>query len=803
MSATLSHFHFLLSYWRPVNTEMLSKPFNDALRTFTAVNRAPSAHFLRYKDGVYAIDADKGYDSETVLSLLGQAMEKMLVLPAEKFEQYKRANSHTLKEEDKNQPDTYNFSVMGDFLMRSQLDAHDERLPGTGMFDLKTRACVAVRMDVQNFQLGAGYQIKHLNGNWESFEREYFDMIRAAFLKYSLQARIGRMDGMFICYHNTERVFGFQYIPLEDMDLAIHGTKQRVGDLEFKYSIQLWNEIMERATKRFPKQSLRIVYETRDGEEPYMDVFVEPMEEEYIEKLQTRQQSDLDSFMQTLKEKYQYARKQMAITGDQKLDALDEDKRSAEIAKRLEQLQEEEELQEARRREELEEEEDDEEASSDRDFAQIAESEEVDEEHGQATLADVEAAHILANFQEGKASGQTAEGEEEVSATAAPESDLHEGGETSNTEEVEAQAMSTIHAPPVMPEIPGDVVEEAVPTILLGPRRDGVESEDTESSVLVPKNAKALESNENVEEQANPGSLPDSAYEAESPSAETEGVALEIGKEDVVTDEEVVEQVDPGSLPEEAEPTLSKIEDVSPENPMEEHNTAATAEEAIEESNEVALKEDQNADLQKEPSSKSDESTPSSQGSEDGAEKGESSAEKVFHESHRNVGDMLEILKQAKNTGRAKTDPFTRIRLENKLLPPIFHARLHINNYVNGKLVHRPTHLKETDDWTVKYMLNVIESKETSWRRYLACLENRRRLMSESSGGSLENTQSSFYKELSKLSRRGRDEVREEMLRERGKEKTVWMSRKMKEIVESWRKEELPPALEKEVAEEV
>jgi hypothetical protein len=31
--------------------------------------------------------------------------------------------------------------------MRSQLDAYDPRLPGTGMFDLKTRAAVSIRME--------------------------------------------------------------------------------------------------------------------------------------------------------------------------------------------------------------------------------------------------------------------------------------------------------------------------------------------------------------------------------------------------------------------------------------------------------------------------------------------------------------------------------------------------------------------------------------------------------------------------------------------------------------------------------
>jgi hypothetical protein len=33
-------------------------------------------------------------------------------------------------------------------------------------------------------------------------------------IRVSFQARIGDMDGIFVAYHNTARVFGFQYLPL-------------------------------------------------------------------------------------------------------------------------------------------------------------------------------------------------------------------------------------------------------------------------------------------------------------------------------------------------------------------------------------------------------------------------------------------------------------------------------------------------------------------------------------------------------------------------------------------------------------
>ena len=37
--------------------------------------------------------------------------------------------------------------------MRSQLDCWDPRLPGSGYFDIKTRAVVAIRRDLKNYQV--------------------------------------------------------------------------------------------------------------------------------------------------------------------------------------------------------------------------------------------------------------------------------------------------------------------------------------------------------------------------------------------------------------------------------------------------------------------------------------------------------------------------------------------------------------------------------------------------------------------------------------------------------------------------
>ena len=175
--------------------------------------------------------------------------------------------------------------------MRSQLDCHDPRLPGTGVFDLKTRAVLPVRMDIMNYKQHSTYLIRTLQGEMESFEREYQDLMRSAFLKYSFQARIGNMDGILVAHHNTARIFGFRYIPLSEMDACLCGSEDR-GEAVFEKCVLLLEEILMEVVREFPdqvgferltvapgladlqnKQTVRCLFETRDDK---LDVYVEP-----------------------------------------------------------------------------------------------------------------------------------------------------------------------------------------------------------------------------------------------------------------------------------------------------------------------------------------------------------------------------------------------------------------------------------------------------------------------------------------------------------------------------------------------
>ncbi|KAI0199015.1 Pet127-domain-containing protein [Astrocystis sublimbata] len=298
MTSMLAHFHFLLSSWREINTSMMSRGFIPESLQYTRIMRSPAAIFLHWKNGTYAIDADKEFDTANVLSMLGKSMEKLLTLSKDDYERYRRENSGQISEEERNAEEAFHYTGFQDFMMRSQLDAYDPRVPGTGMFDLKTRAVITIRMDAKGYEKGLGYEIRQRHGQWESFEREYYDMIRSAFLKYSLQVRMGRMDGIFVAFHNTQRIFGFQYIPLKEMDLALHGSDDTLlGDGEFKLSLKLLNEVLDRASQKWPEQSLRLHFETRpSAEAPFMYIFAEPTNDEEIAAVQNVGKASVEEF---------------------------------------------------------------------------------------------------------------------------------------------------------------------------------------------------------------------------------------------------------------------------------------------------------------------------------------------------------------------------------------------------------------------------------------------------------------------------------------------------------------------------
>lgn len=62
------------------------------------------------------------------------------------------------------------------------------------------------------------------------------------------------MDGVIVAYHNTERMFGFQYIPLEEMDHRLFGPDPGTGDRVFDKCISILELVAEEIIRCFPQE---------------------------------------------------------------------------------------------------------------------------------------------------------------------------------------------------------------------------------------------------------------------------------------------------------------------------------------------------------------------------------------------------------------------------------------------------------------------------------------------------------------------------------------------------------------------
>lgn len=320
MTAVLGQFYRLLNNYNPENSKRFPFPkFTGANERLPAsVLVVPKGKNPQTNETVYAVEADKSTDTEILLSAMGHCLETLLTTDEAQFAQYRvRASGASDAADAKPAPaeNVYNYATYGDFLMRSQLDCFDERLPGRGTFDLKTRAVCSVRYDLGNPKPDANqYQIWKLDGTYESFQREYDDLIRTgALLKYAMQARIGQMDGIYVAYHNLSSFFGFQYLPLAEIDRVFYSqqrpeprkiTARTLGDLnddlpshvadtQFRMSLDIWSELMKKVIAdlrpEYGDTAFRLVIKSEPPKgltRHRMQVMVVPLSAHQVEELQ-------------------------------------------------------------------------------------------------------------------------------------------------------------------------------------------------------------------------------------------------------------------------------------------------------------------------------------------------------------------------------------------------------------------------------------------------------------------------------------------------------------------------------------
>lgn len=287
LSGALVPLYLLLSNFRPTASRALPS-FRDMTSVFTPATRKPNSIVLRphsKEAHIYSIDSWKPpiASSNKILMDLGKSLERMLTMEPNDFEQrYVKSNNgrsgHIPLRSYDHEPEAYTYMKLGKIIARSQLDCawQDEQRNKKFVFDIKTRAIMPIRINVQEYQKYSNHSLHSINGISHSYEREFYDMVRSVFIKYSFQARIGRMDGMFVSFHNTKEMFGFEYIPLEEIDTYVFGSHY-MGEQTLVHCMKLLEIVCDTITERHPGVALKTTFWVKKIDPYFVDIFVEPI----------------------------------------------------------------------------------------------------------------------------------------------------------------------------------------------------------------------------------------------------------------------------------------------------------------------------------------------------------------------------------------------------------------------------------------------------------------------------------------------------------------------------------------------
>eukprot|EP00180_Rhodochaete_pulchella_P000719 Plantae.Rhodophyta-Rhodochaete_pulchella.ctg1550.p1 GENE.Plantae.Rhodophyta-Rhodochaete_pulchella.ctg1550~~Plantae.Rhodophyta-Rhodochaete_pulchella.ctg1550.p1 ORF type:complete len:503 (+),score=58.65 Plantae.Rhodophyta-Rhodochaete_pulchella.ctg1550:204-1712(+) len=272
-TSALAAVYHVVSRYSDLNLAGLGGWCRSESTTFTRVNYRPTILTLHKHDGVYAMDKTPGQPVENdVLMNLGHSMERMLTHTQEQFRDLfllqpgKRLGDPCADEQ------AFNYTKIGGFLVRAQLDCM--RRDTGEYFDLKSRAVASVRRNLAEYRNHLQYLITEGRGPTNSFEREFYDMVRSCLIKYCFQVRIGRMAGVFVTFHNTETIFGFEYLPLSEMDRFVFGSSYWAR-LAFDKSFQVLEDVLRTAVGAFPSDDCVKVMFIPEKSKSCLDIVVQ------------------------------------------------------------------------------------------------------------------------------------------------------------------------------------------------------------------------------------------------------------------------------------------------------------------------------------------------------------------------------------------------------------------------------------------------------------------------------------------------------------------------------------------------
>lgn len=283
ISSTLSHFFYKLTNFKSPHFYNLSDVYKEEPLKFMMYQRKPSMIVLRKNEnGHYSIDKNSLFESknEIILLKMGKYMEKLFTCSKEEFESRYVRKDNKKPESYKDEGDYFNFVSYDKILLRSQIDcAGKDKFGNDIVYEIKTRAASPIRYDVHNYFDYLNYEMDSLLGKHSSYEREFYDLIRGAFLKYLFQLKIGGMDGAFISYHNTKKIYGFEYCSLNDIERRIFGNCN-FSNIIFKASLKMLEETLEYILRDFPNEEKIYIGLFANEWKGTLDIFVELVNED-------------------------------------------------------------------------------------------------------------------------------------------------------------------------------------------------------------------------------------------------------------------------------------------------------------------------------------------------------------------------------------------------------------------------------------------------------------------------------------------------------------------------------------------
>ena len=134
-------------------------------------------------DDLHALDSDPGIFEQEIFALMnsGKIIERQLTQERDEFNK----RYVNLDSEVEPIPDFHRFMKLNNELcLRSQIDCRSKG-ENPIVYEIKARSVCPIRYDYPNYADYMDYVINKYKGNYCSYEREYYDLIRGAFLKWA------------------------------------------------------------------------------------------------------------------------------------------------------------------------------------------------------------------------------------------------------------------------------------------------------------------------------------------------------------------------------------------------------------------------------------------------------------------------------------------------------------------------------------------------------------------------------------------------------------------------------------------